>query len=83
MGLAALPDNYRRDKAWYRSCLGHALAGAGEPEQALTVSLASVPDADVVGRPHAWNELHTTAAVLLRNGTREGRHLADALKSHD
>ncbi|MFE7566115.1 tyrosine-type recombinase/integrase [Streptomyces sp. NPDC057539] len=81
--VAALPDNYRRDKAWYQSCRGHALAGAGEPEQVLTASLATVPEAAVVWRPHAWNELHTTAAVLLRNGTREGRDLADALKSHD
>jgi transcriptional regulator with XRE-family HTH domain len=82
-GLDALPDSYRRDKAWYRSCLAHAVAEAGQPEQALTVSLVSLPDAAAVGRPHAWNELHTTAAVLLRHGTREGRHLADALKSND
>lgn len=82
-GLEALPDDYRRDKAWYRACLSHALAGAGEAAQALTTALACLPDASTVGRPHSWNELHTTAAVLLRQGAREGRQLVDALKDHD
>jgi hypothetical protein len=83
MGLDALPENYRRDRAWYRSCLAHALAGGGEPEQALDVALTTVPDASAVGRPHAWNELHATAAVLLRQGGLTGRQLADALKGSD
>ncbi|MEV6780545.1 helix-turn-helix domain-containing protein [Streptomyces syringium] len=82
-GLAALPDGYRRDKAWYRACLAHAAAGAGEADQALTVALQAVPDAAAVGRPHAWNELHTAAATLLRRGTPEGRHLVAALRAHD
>ncbi|MEU2515336.1 hypothetical protein [Streptomyces syringium] len=82
-GLAALPDDYRRDKAWYRACLAHAAAGAGEAEQSLTVALRAVPDASAVGRPHAWNELHTTAAALLRRRAPEGRHLVAALKAHD
>ncbi|CAM5522176.1 hypothetical protein SABIM44S_03549 [Streptomyces abikoensis] len=83
-GLAALPDDYRRDKTWYRACLTHALAGAGEPEQSLTVALSTVPDAAAVGRPHAWDELHTAAAVLLRRGaTAAGRQLVAALKEHD
>ncbi|KUJ65310.1 DNA-binding protein [Streptomyces albus subsp. albus] len=81
-GLEALPDEYRRDKAWYRACLAHALAGADEPQQALEMALMSVPDAADVGRPHAWNELHTAAAMLLRRGTHEGRRLAEALKEH-
>ncbi|WP_435880347.1 helix-turn-helix domain-containing protein [Streptomyces nondiastaticus] len=83
-GLAALPDDYRRDKTWYRACLTHALAGADEPEQSLTVALRTVPDAAAVGRPHAWGELHTAAAVLLRRGaTAEGRQLVAALREHD
>ncbi|ANZ16809.1 helix-turn-helix transcriptional regulator [Streptomyces noursei] len=82
-GLAALPPNYRRDRAWYRSCLAHAHAAAGEAEQSLAAALASVPDASGVGRPHAWHELHTTAAVLLRRGAAEGRELTDALQAHD
>lgn len=82
-GLAALPDDYRRDKTWFRTCLAHALAGADEPQQALTVALESIPDAAEIGRPHAWNELHTTAALLLRRGATEGQRLVTALKECD
>ncbi|MFD7239757.1 helix-turn-helix domain-containing protein [Streptomyces syringium] len=82
-GLAALPDGYRRDKAWYRACLAHAAAGAGEAEYSLKVALRAIPDAAAVGRPHAWNELHVTAAALLRQRAPEGRHLVAALKAHD
>lgn len=82
-GLSAVPVSYRRDRAWYRACLAHAHAAAGEAEQALTAALASVPDASEIGRPHAWNELHTTASVLLRKGAREGRQLVEALSAHD
>ncbi|MBC9728917.1 XRE family transcriptional regulator, partial [Streptomyces sp. TRM68367] len=83
VGLNALPDEYRRDKTWYRTCLAHALAGAGESAQAVAVAVASVPDAAAVGRPHAWNELHTTAAVLLRQGATEGSQLVAALREFD
>ncbi|ARF56989.1 DNA-binding protein [Streptomyces gilvosporeus] len=82
-GLHALPANYRRDSAWYLSCLAHAHAEAGEAEQALIAALTSVPDAADIGRPHAWNELHTTAAVLLRRKAPQGRRLADELRAHD
>lgn len=83
LGLDALPDQYRRDRTWFRSCLAHALAGAGEAEAALSVALPSVPVADDVGRPHSWNELHTTAAVLLRHGSPQGRQLVSALREYD
>ncbi|SER83560.1 Helix-turn-helix domain-containing protein [Streptomyces sp. yr375] len=83
VGLAALPDEYRRDRTWYRTCLAHALAGAGEAAQALTAALEAVPDAAAVGRPHSWNELHTTAAVLLRRGAPEGHQLVAALREFD
>jgi hypothetical protein len=81
-GLGALPDMYRRDKTWYRACLAHALAGAGEPEQAVSVALTTMPDAAAVGRPHAWDQLHATAALLLRRRTTEGRQLVAALRAH-
>ncbi|MFI2718145.1 hypothetical protein ACH5AI_17615 [Streptomyces collinus] len=68
---------------WYRACLAHAFACAGEAPKALTVALATVPDAAPIGRPHSWNELHTTAAVLLRHGAMEGHQLATALREHD
>lgn len=82
-GLDALPDAYRRDKTWYRACLAHALAEADEPGRAVATALAGVADASDIGRPHSWNELHATAAVLLRRGAKEGRHLVSALQDHD
>ncbi|MFJ2955748.1 helix-turn-helix domain-containing protein [Streptomyces sp. NPDC087270] len=83
LGVDAMPDTYRRDKAWFRACLAHALAGVGEPDRALSVALASVPAAAAVGRPHSWNKLHTTAATLLRRGAKEGHQLVAALKDND
>ncbi|GAA2389075.1 hypothetical protein GCM10010420_10730 [Streptomyces glaucosporus] len=60
-GLDALPDDYRRDRTWYRICLAHALAGAGESPAALSVALATVPDAAAAGRP-----MHGTNCTPLR-----------------
>ncbi|NYI07684.1 helix-turn-helix domain-containing protein [Allostreptomyces psammosilenae] len=82
-GLAQLPETYRRDRAWYRACLAHALVGAGDPEQAASVALATVKDAAEVGRPHSWHELHATAALLVRRRSRHGRELVEALRAHD
>ncbi|GGZ72262.1 hypothetical protein GCM10010389_06960 [Streptomyces echinoruber] len=83
VGLAELPDDYRRDKTWYRACLAHALAEAGEASQAASVALTVVPDAADIGRPHSWNELHTVAAVLMRRGAKEARQLVAALRTCD
>lgn len=83
IGLAALPDDYRRDRTWYRACLAHALAEAGEASQAASVALAIVPDAADIGRPHSWNELHSVAAVLMRHGAKEARHIVAALRTYD
>ncbi|WP_435175973.1 helix-turn-helix domain-containing protein [Actinacidiphila sp. bgisy145] len=83
IGLAALETNYQRDRTWYGSCLAHAYAAAGETAQALTVALPLLADAAVIGRPHSWNELHRTAAVLMRAGAKEGRQLVDALAPFD
>ncbi|MFD6432345.1 helix-turn-helix domain-containing protein [Streptomyces venezuelae] len=82
-GLAVMPDEYRRDKTWFRACLAHALAGAGETARALAAAKAIVPDAAAVGRPHSWNELHTTAAVLMRRSPAQGRQLVDTLREFD
>jgi hypothetical protein len=78
-GLAGFGPAFRRDRAWYGACLAHAYAGAGEAECALATALGVVGDAAEVGRPHAWAELHTVGALLLRQGAREGRALVDAL----
>ncbi|MET8831885.1 helix-turn-helix domain-containing protein [Streptomyces sp. NPDC004610] len=83
IGLDGLAAEFRRDRTWYRACLAHALAGAGEAAQSLAVALASVPDAAAVGRPHSWRELHTTAALLLRRGAPQGRQLVAALREYD
>ncbi|WP_030673558.1 helix-turn-helix domain-containing protein [Streptomyces rimosus] len=82
-GLAGLADSYRRDRTWYGCCLAHAYAGAGEAAEALAVSLPLVPDAATIGRPHSWNELHATAAALIRAGAKEGRLLVEALRQYD
>lgn len=83
VGLGALPDEYRRDKTWFRVCLARALAGAGESAQAVSIAVAIVPDAAAVGRPHSWNELHTAAAVLKRRGAKEASQLVAALREYD
>ncbi|MFC5722066.1 helix-turn-helix domain-containing protein [Streptomyces gamaensis] len=82
-GLVGFDPAYRRDRAWYGACLAHAYAGAGEAEAALDTALAAVTDASEIGRPHAWGELHTVAALLLRRGAHEGRALVDALAELD
>ncbi|MEU1944634.1 helix-turn-helix domain-containing protein [Streptomyces sp. NPDC020125] len=83
VGLDALPDEYRRDKTWFRACLAHALAEMGESTQAASVGMASIPDAAAVGRPHSWNELHAMAAVLLRRGAKESQQTIAMLREYD
>ncbi|MEV7416606.1 helix-turn-helix domain-containing protein [Streptomyces sp. NPDC089919] len=83
VGLEGFDRSYRRDRAWYGSCLAHAYAGAGEAEAALTTALSIVHDASEVGRPHAWAELHKVAGLLLRRGASEGRQLVDSLAAMD
>ena len=80
IGLDALPPSYRRDRAWYPTCLARAHAESGEAEHALTVALSVVPDADEVGRPHSWDSLHKVGAALLRKGAPQARTLLDALR---
>ncbi|MEV5508006.1 helix-turn-helix domain-containing protein [Streptomyces orinoci] len=82
-GLGELPDDFRRDKTWYRACLAHALSGAGETSEALKAALDCLPDASAIGRPHSWGELHKTAGVLMRKGAKEGRELLGALREFD
>ncbi|MFE7582830.1 XRE family transcriptional regulator [Streptomyces gardneri] len=83
VGLAGFAPAYRRDRAWYGSCLAHAYAGAGESGAALEVALGIVQDAADVGRPHAWGELHKVAGLLMRRRAPGGRALFDALAALD
>ncbi|MCS0635120.1 helix-turn-helix domain-containing protein [Streptomyces sp. LP05-1] len=82
-GLAGFAPSFRRDRAWYGSCLAHAYAGAGEAEAALDASLSVITDASEIGRPHAWEELHRVAGMLIRRRAPEGRVLCDALVALD
>ncbi|WP_149181435.1 helix-turn-helix domain-containing protein [Streptomyces sp. TRM49041] len=82
-GLEGFAPSFRRDRAWYGSCLAHAYAGAGEAEAALKTSLRVIADASEIGRPHAWGELHRVAGMLMRRRAPEGRALFDALAALD
>ncbi|MBV7668366.1 helix-turn-helix domain-containing protein [Streptomyces halstedii] len=82
-GLAGFGPGFRRDRAWYGACLAHAYAGAGEADVALSTALGVIDDASEIGRPHAWGELHTVAALLLRRRAQEGRALVCALAELD
>lgn len=82
-GLIGFAPEFRRDRAWYGSCLAHAYAGAGEAQAALTTALGVIDDASEIGRPHAWGELHKVGGLLLRQGAHEGRALVDMLAELD
>ncbi|WP_206641333.1 XRE family transcriptional regulator [Nonomuraea polychroma] len=77
-GLASLPASYKRDRAWYGSCLAKAHAQAGDVETALQVSLPIVADAITLNR-HAHKELIDVAALLTRHPSRQAAALLDAL----
>ncbi|WP_371781957.1 hypothetical protein [Streptosporangium subroseum] len=64
-GLSGLPDSYKRDRAWYGSCLAKAHAEAGDAAAAVAVSLPIVTDAVTLNR-HARKELVDVAALLKR-----------------
>ncbi|MFD8386013.1 helix-turn-helix domain-containing protein [Streptomyces sp. NPDC059679] len=81
-GISALPAQYRRDRSRYRAYLAHALAAAGHFEEATQAAFDFIADATTVSRPHAWNELHTTAALLLGRGAPQARTLVDALRDY-
>ncbi|MFJ8013728.1 hypothetical protein [Streptomyces sp. NPDC096339] len=83
MGLGGLAPAFQRDRAWYGSRLAHAYAAGGEAEAALGAALPVVLDASEVGRPHAWQELHKVAGMLLRQRAPQGRMLYDALATLD
>ncbi|MGP3962342.1 hypothetical protein ACTWPT_40755 [Nonomuraea sp. 3N208] len=55
-GLANLPAPYKRDRAWYGSCLTKADAETGDARASLDVGLPIVGDAVKLNR-HAHKEL--------------------------
>jgi len=78
-GLAALPEWYRRDRAWYGACLASAHAGAGDAEQAGAVALAFAFDIRAVNS-YARGELLGVAGVLDGIGARQAEVIRDALR---
>jgi transcriptional regulator with XRE-family HTH domain len=80
-GLAALPDSYRRDRAWYGACLAHAHAEAGDAEQAEAVAFRFAADITAVNS-YARGELLTAARALTRKGARQGDDITEALMPH-
>ncbi len=79
-GLDALPESYRRDRAWYGACLASAHAGAGEAEQAEAVALRFAADITAVNS-YARGQLLGAAGKLRNIGALEARVITDAL--HD
>lgn len=76
-GLAALPESYRRDGAWYAACLAHALAEAGDAEQAHAIVLHHAAGAEV--NDYARGEFVTAAQVLTAKGARQAQAIRDVL----
>jgi hypothetical protein len=77
-GLAALPECYRRDRAWYGACLAHAWAEAGAAEQAESVALRFAADITRVNS-YARGELREAGLALGRRGARQGKTIAEIL----
>lgn len=81
-GLAALPESYRRDRAWYGACLAHACARAGDAEHAESVALQFTDDIVAVNS-YARGELREAARTLDGRGARQGKTIKDLLADHE
>ncbi|WP_329427210.1 XRE family transcriptional regulator [Streptosporangium sp. NBC_01495] len=81
-GLSGLPESYKRDRAWYGSCLAKAHAEAGDAAAAVQVSLPVVADAVELNR-HARRELVAVAALLRRRESPQAATLQEALTAAD
>ncbi|MET9066382.1 XRE family transcriptional regulator [Streptosporangium sandarakinum] len=77
-GLSGLPESYKRDRAWYGSCLAKAHSEAGDAAAAVEVSLPVVADAVELNR-HARKELVDVAALLRRRKSSQATLLHEAL----
>ncbi|GGO09549.1 hypothetical protein GCM10010116_19290 [Microbispora rosea subsp. aerata] len=77
-GLATLPDSYRRDRAWFGTCLARAYAVAGNVEAAEAIAVAVAPDAVAVNR-FARQDLRKVAKALRAIRPRSGQAVEEAL----
>ena len=78
-GLTAIPEWYRRDRAWYGACLASAHAGAGDAEEAAAVAVEFAEDIKAVNS-YARSELLDAAGVLDRIGARQAGVIREALR---
>jgi Helix-turn-helix domain len=78
-GLTAIPEWYRRDRAWYGACLASAYAGAGDAEQAAAVAVKFTQDIKAVNS-YAHGELLDAARALDRMGARQAEVIREALR---
>ncbi|MET8000585.1 helix-turn-helix transcriptional regulator [Nonomuraea glycinis] len=62
-GMSTLPEHYRRDRAWYGSCLARAQAMQGDAEAAVATALDVALDAMTLNA-YAVTELRRTAREL-------------------
>ncbi|MEV5556731.1 XRE family transcriptional regulator [Nonomuraea wenchangensis] len=79
-GLATLPGTYRRDRAWFGTCLARAHALAGDVEAAEKLAVALAPDAVAVNR-YAAGDLRLLATSLHTVRPQSGERIHDALSA--
>ncbi|MEV6985321.1 helix-turn-helix transcriptional regulator [Sphaerisporangium sp. NPDC051017] len=79
-GLSSLPASYRRDRAWFGSCLARAHAAAGDVDAAESIALTVAPDAVAVNR-FARRDLGKVAQTLRAARPRSGQAVEDALRA--
>ncbi|MFI6505346.1 XRE family transcriptional regulator [Nonomuraea typhae] len=77
-GLDGLPPSYKRDRAWYGSCLAKAHAEAGDAATAVQVAVPFVADAVELNR-HARKELVDVHALLTMRKAPQAVTLKEAL----
>jgi tetratricopeptide (TPR) repeat protein len=79
-GLAALPEAYRRDRAWFETCLARAHALTGDVEAAEKLAVAVAPDAVAVNR-YAVGDLRLLAGSLHSIRPQSAQRIHDALSA--
>lgn len=77
-GLSELPESYRRDRAWFGTCLARAHAMAGEAEAATETALGVAPDATAVNA-YAVRDLRKVVKLLDRMRAPGARDLQEVL----
>jgi hypothetical protein len=80
--LAQVSSHYRRDRAWYSSCLARAHVAAGDLDAAADVSVATAPDAVALNR-YALAELRTVAELVSPRAATQGHQITEALPNRE